>query len=87
MRPALAVSNRAHFKGGLGVDDRRRVAWSPRDKRRRVKSLMADKGNQRKIGRDAKTGEFIPIREAQRRRATTIIDAIRQPGSERRGKK
>ena len=27
----------------------------------------------RKIGRDAKTGEFIPVKEAQRRPNTTVI--------------
>lgn len=29
-----------------------------------------------KIGRDAKTGEFIPVREAQRRPNTTVIETI-----------
>lgn len=29
-----------------------------------------------KIGRDAKTGEFIPVREAQRRPSTTVIETI-----------
>lgn len=33
----------------------------------------------RKIGRDAKTGEFIPVKEAQRRPATTVIETIKTP--------
>ncbi|WP_423456069.1 hypothetical protein [Ottowia sp. VDI28] len=32
-----------------------------------------------KIGRDARTGEFIPVREAQRRPATTTVETIRRP--------
>lgn len=30
----------------------------------------------RKIGRDAKSGEFIPVREAQRRPSTTVVETI-----------
>lgn len=33
----------------------------------------------RKIGRDAKTGEFIPVKEAQRRPNTTVIETIKTP--------
>ena len=32
-----------------------------------------------KIGRDAKTGEFIPVREAKRRPNTTVIETIKTP--------
>lgn len=32
-----------------------------------------------KIGRDAKTGEFIPVKEAQRRPNTTVIETIKTP--------
>ncbi len=31
----------------------------------------------RKIGRDAKTGEFIPVKEAQRRPKTTVVETIK----------
>lgn len=31
----------------------------------------------RKIGRDAKTGEFIPVKEAQRRPTTTVVETIK----------
>ena len=34
---------------------------------------MAD----RKIGRDAKTGEFIPVKEALRRPTTTVVETIK----------
>lgn len=33
-----------------------------------------------KIGRDAKTGEFIPVKEAIRRPATTVVERIPKPG-------
>jgi hypothetical protein len=29
-----------------------------------------------KIGRDAKTGEFIPVREAQKRPNTTVVETL-----------
>lgn len=32
-----------------------------------------------KIGRDARTGEFIPVREALRRPTTTVIETIPRP--------
>lgn len=31
----------------------------------------------RKIGRDAKTGEFIKVKEAKRRPATTVVETIK----------
>jgi len=31
---------------------------------------------QRKIGRDAKTGEFIPVEEAKRRPNTTVVETL-----------
>ena len=33
----------------------------------------------RKIGRDAKTGEFIPVKEAKRRPTTTTVETIKTP--------
>ena len=30
----------------------------------------------RKAGRDAKTGRFIPIKEAERRKATAVVETI-----------
>ena len=41
-------------------------------------------------GRDAKTGEFIPIEEARRRPNTTVVERIPLPGrgdTDRGGKK
>ena len=32
-----------------------------------------------KVGRDAKSGQFIPVREAIRRPATTVVETIRKP--------
>ena len=31
------------------------------------------------IGRDAKTGHFIPVAEAKRRPATTVVETINRP--------
>ena len=31
-----------------------------------------------KIGRDAKTGKFVPVKEAQRRPTTTVVETIKK---------
>jgi hypothetical protein len=33
-----------------------------------------------KIGRDAKTGHFIPVKEAVRRPSTTVVERVPKPG-------
>ncbi len=33
-----------------------------------------------KAGRDAKTGEFITVEEAERRKATAIVERVPNPG-------
>ncbi len=33
-----------------------------------------------KVGRNAKTGRFIPIKEAKRRKSTTVVETIKQSG-------
>ena len=38
------------------------------------------KGTERKIGRDAKTGRFIPVEEARRKPSTTVVETIRKKG-------
>lgn len=38
----------------------------------------------RKIGRDAKTGRIIPIEEAQRRKATAIVQTVKVPSKRKR---
>lgn len=40
-----------------------------------------------KIGRDAKTGEFIPVKEAQRRPSTAVVETIRKPAPSKPVKK
>jgi len=35
--------------------------------------------NTRKIGRDAKSGQFIPVKEAVRRPNTTVVETIKTP--------
>ena len=42
---------------------------------------MAGKSKPRsdvKVGRDAKTGQFITVKEAQRRKATAIVETIKK---------
>lgn len=31
-----------------------------------------------KVGRDAKTGQFIPVKQAERRKSTTVVETIRR---------
>jgi hypothetical protein len=38
---------------------------------------MAGKGTT-KIGRDARTGQFIPVKEAERRPSTTTVETIKK---------
>jgi hypothetical protein len=42
--------------------------------------MGAKKGTQHKIGRDAKTGRFIPVEEAKRRPSTTVVETTRKKG-------
>ncbi|ELD1798250.1 hypothetical protein KW416_04660 [Vibrio fluvialis] len=37
------------------------------------------KGNTRKVGRDAGTGQFIPVEEAKKRPKTTVIETVKNP--------
>lgn len=32
----------------------------------------------RRIGRDAKTGKFIPVKEAERRKSTTVVETVKR---------
>ena len=41
--------------------------------------------NVRKIGRDAGTGRFIPVKEAERRGKTAVVETIKTPS--KKGKK
>lgn len=35
--------------------------------------------NTRKIGRDAGTGKFIPVKDAERRKNTAVVETIKTP--------
>jgi len=37
------------------------------------------KGSTRKIGRDAKTGKFIPVKKAEKRKSTSVVEKIKNP--------
>lgn len=39
---------------------------------------MSKQGS-RKIGRDAETGRFIPVKEAQKRGKSAVVETIKQP--------
>lgn len=41
---------------------------------------MATKPTPGKIGRDARTGQYIPVREAERRPSTTVVET-RKPAT------
>jgi hypothetical protein len=41
--------------------------------------MSKNKGGSFKVGRDAKTGEFIPVKVAQRRRDTAVVETIKKP--------
>lgn len=43
--------------------------------------MSAKKSPSTQIGRDAKTGHFIPVRETERRPSTTVIETIRRPAT------
>jgi hypothetical protein len=38
-------------------------------------------GGAQKIGRDAKTGHFIPVKQAQKRPNTTTVETIKKKGT------
>jgi hypothetical protein len=38
---------------------------------------MGTKKSVRKIGRDASTGKFIPVKEAERRKKTAVVETIK----------
>lgn len=38
--------------------------------------MAKKKGGTYKVGRDAKTGTFIPVKTAQRRKATAVVETM-----------
>ena len=60
------------------------MGWFARLLGREAKSVTNSLDLWREIygGRDAKTGEFIPVREAVRRPATTVVETIKYPTDE-----
>lgn len=39
--------------------------------------MTPKKGGGQKIGRDARTGRFIPVKEAERRPSTTVVETMK----------
>jgi len=40
---------------------------------------MSKKQTTKKIGRDAETGKFIPVKEAERRKKTAVVETVKVP--------
>jgi len=53
----------------------------------RNRSLVMAKKIESKAGRDARTGQFIPISEAKRRPSTTVVETIKRPAPKKKKKK
>jgi hypothetical protein len=53
------------------------------DTDRRVRQVTATQ----KIGRDASTGQFVPVKQAQKRPSTTVIETIKKPAAPKPKKK
>lgn len=44
---------------------------------------MAKKGKTRLAGRDAGTGQFIPVDEARRRKKTAVVERVKNPAKKK----
>jgi hypothetical protein len=49
-----------------------------------IRSAIMSGQKPRKIGRDAKTGEFIPVKEAERRPKTTVVETIKPSNGDKK---
>lgn len=47
--------------------------------RRQGVKTMPQQGKKTKIGRDAGNGQFIPVKEAERRKKTAVVETIKKP--------
>lgn len=45
---------------------------------------MTKKSKVTKVGRDAETGQFIPVKEAIKRPKTAIVETIKKPAPKKR---
>lgn len=45
--------------------------------------MATKKGGTQRIGRDARTGEFITVKEARRRPSTTTVETFKRGGSKK----
>jgi len=41
--------------------------------------MAGKKGGTRKIGRDAGTGKFIPVKKAEKNKKTAVVETIKNP--------
>ncbi len=42
--------------------------------------MARKKSTTTKVGRDARTGRFIPVKEAKRRKSTAVVETIKRKG-------
>ena len=54
--------------------------------RNRVGKEVIRMAKTRKVGRDAGNGQFIPVREAERRKRTAVVETIKVPKPAPKGK-
>ena len=50
-----------------------------KSKNREVIDMKQSKTVTIKVGRDAKTGRFIPVKAAKKRKTTTVVETIKRP--------
>ena len=75
-------------RGNLKRSEVKRVVKQVVNAKRDVGATTSSTGHRRhmttiKIGRDAKTGRFISCEEAQRRKATAVVETIKRPKKKR----
>ena len=71
-------------RGNLKRSEVKRVVEQVVNAKRGVGATTSSTGQRRntttfKVGRDAKTGRFITCKEAERRKATAVVETIKRP--------
>lgn len=66
-------------KAAQGVIFGRTKPWAASTSFEKDTYLMSKKPSPNKIGRDARTGQYIPVREAERRPSTTVVETRPRP--------
>jgi hypothetical protein len=48
---------------------------------------VADKNGNKKVGRDAESGKFLPVAEAKAKKGTAMVQTVKAAGGKKKGKK